>query len=230
MMISVALIGADGAGKTTIASMLLKSFSKPIKYLYMGINAESSNVALPTTKLIEFLKGIKGRQSESGGKKPVSLHHRKSSEKKKSLRQVWLFVRLLNRLAEEWYRQLLSWIYRKQGYIVLYDRHFLFDFVRDGFDSDKAALPYAEKIHRWCLHRFYPQPDLVIFLDAPAEVLFARKGEATLEFLNARRSAFLEQGKRTRHFFQIDATQPIEKVYGMVCEQIAGFYECRKKR
>lgn len=227
-MISVALIGADGAGKTTIANMLLKSFQKPIRYLYMGINAESSNVALPTTQLIEFLKGHKGKRANSAETKSTSLHHRNSKGKKKWLRQIWLFVRLFNRLAEEWYRQLLSWIYRKQGYLVLYDRHFLFDFARNGFDSDQNSLPVAERIHRWCLHHFYPEPDLVIFLDAPEEVLFARKGEATLEFLKARRHSFLEQGKKTKNFVRVDTMQPVEQVYLAVAEEIARFYESRK--
>ena len=37
----------------------------------------------------------------------------------------------LNRLAEAWWRQLLSVLYRARGYILIYDRHFLFE----------AALP-----------------------------------------------------------------------------------------
>ena len=54
-MYTVALIGGDGAGKTTIADQLRDSFPLPLKYLYMGINIESSNVALPTSRIIEKL-------------------------------------------------------------------------------------------------------------------------------------------------------------------------------
>lgn len=224
-MISIAIIGADGAGKTTIANMLLESFSRPIKYLYMGINIESSNVTLPTSRVIELLKNLRDKKSGGGLPRSGSLHHKKSSVKTGFVKKIWLFIRLLNRLAEEWYRQMLSWIYRKRGYIVLYDRHFLFDFDNNGRNSDSYDLPLAEKIHRWCLHHFYPQPDLVIFLDAPAEVLFARKGEATIEFLNSRRNSFLEQGKKTRNFLQVDATQPLEKVYSTVSVEIEQFYK-----
>lgn len=222
-MISVALIGADGAGKTTIAEMLRSSFPMPLKYLYMGINIESSNIALPTSRLIEFAKSRNASAGQNGSA-GTSLHVRKPSGRKGLLKHVWLFIRLVNRLAEEWYRQLVSWIYRKRGFIVLYDRHFLFDFEKDG----PSGLPLAEKIHRWCLHRFYPEPDIVLFLDAPPEVLFARKGEATIEFLRARRQAYLRQGKYAHRFEQIDATQPLDTVFSNVCSRILACYEARR--
>jgi len=43
---------------------------------------------------------------------------------------------------------------------------------------------------------------------APAEVLFARKGEKTLEELERRRQAFLQLRYRAKNFVQIDATRP----------------------
>jgi len=220
-MYSIALIGADGAGKSTIANRLRSSFPRPMKYIYMGINIESSNVALPTSRLIEWAKSSKRHKNGNGKPPSTSLHNRSASPRKKGLfKSIWLFVRLGNRLAEEWYRQLLSWVYRKRGYLVLYDRHFLFDFEENGVTGEKLDLPTAERLHRWCLHKFYPQPDLTLFLDAPAEVLFARKGEATLEYLRARRQAYLAQGKQMRNFCRIDATQPVDVVYAEAVQQI----------
>ena len=52
-MASIALIGPDGAGKTTVTRFLEASSLLPFKYLYMGINLEASNVALPTFRFIE---------------------------------------------------------------------------------------------------------------------------------------------------------------------------------
>jgi hypothetical protein len=70
---------------------------------------------------------------------------------------------------------------------------------------------------------------LVIYLDAPAEVLFARKGEANLQWLEERRQAFLSQGTQTPGFVCVDATQPLDAVYADVHERILGFYEAHSK-
>jgi thymidylate kinase len=213
-MFSVALIGPDGAGKTTIARMLEQSFPLPMKYLYMGVSFESSNVALPTTRLAEYFKRL--RRKKPGCGQP-SRAPRQSAGKLRAA------LRLLNRLAEEWYRQWLSWKYQKQGRIVVYDRHFQFDFELDNGKHDGARRRWTDRLHRWCLANLYPKPGLVIYLDAPAEVLFARKGEMTLEWLESRRQAFLRQGRQMPNFVRIDATQPLAAVYDEVNNHILRF-------
>ena len=83
-MTAVALIGCDGAGKTTVAEMLMSRHPFPVRYVYMGVNAASSNISLPTTRLVYEMKVRKVRQKrrEVGADPdvPVSLHgleHRK---------------------------------------------------------------------------------------------------------------------------------------------------------
>ncbi len=222
-MISVALIGPDGAGKTTIARMIEKSFPVPIKYLYMGVSVESSNIALPTTRIVEYFKRRRRKQNGVTAAKNLVPPNRKNGKHKKSgLRAL---LRFSNRLAEEWYRQYLSWNYRRQGQIVVYDRHYKFDFELDKVKLAGEKTSFTDWLHRWFLARVYPAPDVVIYLDAPAEVLFARKGEFTLEWLDSRRQAFIKQGKKTPNFFQIDATQPLEKVFASVTERIMQHYQ-----
>ena len=230
-MFSVAVIGPDGAGKTTIARRLEQSSGLPITYLYMGINIDSSNVALPTSRLIEWAKSkrrkksVPGTVSHHARPASTSLHHRQNG-KSKPAGKVWALIRLLNRLAEEWYRQYLSWRYRRSGRIVIYDRHFKFDFEQVEKSSEKVRA--TDKWHRWLLARAYPHPDMVIYLDAPAEVLYARKGEATVAYLDARRQAFLRQGETTPNFITVDATQPLETVYAQVASHITQFYNHKK--
>ena len=226
-MFSVALIGSDGAGKSTVAQWLESTFTLPVKTLYMGINVESSNVALPTSRLIAYVK--QARRKKTGKTQAgVSLHAAPGAEKKKPSGKLWAAVRLFNNLAEEWYRQLLSWRYQRKGYIVVYDRHFQFDFEYDnGTKGQKRRL--SDRIHRWCLAKLYPRPDLVIYLDAAAEVLFARKGEATLEWLESRRRSFLDQEAKTPGFIRVDATQPLKAVCREVGGRIMEFYEARQR-
>jgi thymidylate kinase len=228
-MFTVALIGADGAGKTTVAKELIRSFPLPIKLLYMGMNPESSNFALPTSKLILFLKlrSYRKQAKRLGITQPgyISTHH--PAHRNVSRGKVGVTLRLFNRLAEEWFRQIISWSYQRRGYIVLYDRHFLFDATPSRTDGGPQKLRRTDAIHYWLLKHLYPKPDLVIFLDVSPEVQVKRKQEVTLDYLQKRREAFLEQGRNLAHFVRFDAGQPVDKVVADVTQLMMQFYEGR---
>jgi thymidylate kinase len=219
-MFSVALIGPDGAGKSTIAGMLAESFPISVKVLYMGVNLDSSNVMLPTSRLIRNMKRAVSRKSGSTDQRGGTTKMQKKSGSAR------VFARVMNRVAEEWYRQILMWKYQREGAIVICDRHFQFDF--DYGVPGPEGLPdqrISERFHRWSLSRLYPRPDLTIFLDAPGEVLFARKAEATVEWLDSRRQGLLQQGARTPNFIRVDTTKPLQSVYEEVSKHILNFYQ-----
>ena len=218
-MFSVALIGPDGAGKSTIANMLAESFPISVKVLYMGINLDSSNVMLPTSRLIRRVKRLGRKKSGGVDQRDGQTRTRKTAGGARA------FFRLINRLAEEWYRQAMLWKYQRDGAIVICDRHFQFDF--DYGVPGPEGIPdqrITERLHRWCLAKLYPSPDLTILLDAPGEVLFARKAEATVEWLESRRQALLLQGARLDNFISIDTTKPLEDVYKEVSSHILNFH------
>lgn len=220
-MFSVALIGPDGAGKSTVSRALVESSLFPCKAIYMGDNVEACNFALPTSRLLGYLR--KRRHARNGeGTQVGGPSQATSASRTTSLGQIlWAVARLVNFLGEEWYRQLLSWSYQAQGYVVLYDRHFLFDFSLDGVDSD--VLAFERRLHRWILTRFYPRPSLVVYLEAPAEVLFGRKGEKTPAELENRRQAFLRQAMQFRNFVRVDGTQPLNQVCAEVSRLIVEY-------
>jgi len=188
----------------------------------MGINMEASEHALPTSRLIEYFK--RRRKTESSDHYSVDdLPSKVGSSKRGLSGWLWAIGRLINRLLEEWYRQFLSWGYQLRGYAVLYDRHFLHDFSLDGIDGENQ--PADRRLHRWFLEHCYPRPYLTIYLDAPAEVLFARKGEKTMEELELRRQAFLKLEQKVKNFFRIDATRPFDIVYAEVSRLVEQSYQ-----
>jgi len=196
----------------------------PLKYVYMGVNPDASNVALPTTRLIHRLKCIGGRRPNTGGPPdpnrvkphPRSLLKRVAGSLKSSLR-------LLNLMAEEWFRQTLTWCYQHLGYIVLFDRHFFCDYYAHDVVSNGARRSMGRRIHGLMLKHFYPKPDLVIWLDAPAEILFARKGEGTIELLERRRGEYRLLQQVFKHFVKVDATLPEDEVTRQVADLIQDF-------
>lgn len=211
-MPSIAIIGADGAGKTTVTGMLLEERFLPFRYLYMGVSVGSSNVALPTSRLAHWIKGV--LREKVNDSNPSTSPVRTGGSKSK-LRNA---LRLINRLGEELYRLILSRWYELRGLVPLYDRHFTFDFF--GLEELGEYDRLSDRLHAWFLKRIYPRPDLVIFLDAPPEVLLVRKGEGTLEYLDSRRRAYIRLGETMPNFIRVDATQPLANVYKEVSDHI----------
>jgi thymidylate kinase len=230
---TVALIGPDGAGKTTVSQRLLERLPLPTKYLYMGVNSGSSNRVLPTTSLIRAIKRACGAKPDVAG--PPALQAPPESARggiRGLVRTVKSLLSLAHRLSEEWYRQLLTWFYQSRGYIVLYDRHYFIDYYAYDIAPCSWRRPLARRIHGYLLAHVYPRPDLVIYLDAPSEVLFARKGEGTIEALERRRREYLEIQPHVHQFVIVDANRPLEQVTRDVLDTVQNYHRglCREKR
>ena len=225
-MFTVALIGADGSGKSTVAPRILESLPLPAKYVYMGVNYEASNVVLPTTRLLLELRRVRGVQSNTGGPPDPTRREPKPKEPlKRAAITLKRSLRIANLMAEEWYRQSVVWFHVRRGRIVLLDRHFFADYYAHDIAVNGNYLPLARRVHGYVLDRFYPRPDLLIHLDAPAEVLLARKGEGTLDLLERRRQEYLALRDVMGNFVTIDATQAEDEVTQQVVEAISNFYD-----
>lgn len=220
-MPTVALIGPDGAGKTTLSQRLQRELGIPVKYIYMGVNLEASNVVLPTTRLMLAFKRARGKGLAMGGPPdPAKGKVLPKHPLKRVLVEAKSALRMVNQLGEEWYRQAVIRAYERQGNLVLFDRHFLFDYYFHDIKSSHTQRTLSSRAHGFLLNRFYPRPDLVLCLDAPAEVLFVRKPEGTIEALEQRRQEYLQLRHLAKNFVLVDATQPLEQVYRQAAAEI----------
>ncbi len=226
-MFTVALIGPDGVGKTTIARHLEKDFPLPLKYMYMGDNVEACNHMLPTTRWWKRRK----LQREGPESMRVPPTRKRSATRRGPLRAAVHVVRktvgFCNRVLEEAYREWISYSLARRGFIVLFDRHFVLDYYH--FDIDPAAGPrsFKRRLHGSIVRRISREPDLVICLDAPGEIVFRRKGEFSPEFLEMRRQQYRDFERIVRHFEVVNANRELPAVVEDVRRAIVRFHQNR---
>ena len=127
---TVALVGPDGAGKSSVARRLASELPLPSSYLYMGVNPASGNHLLPTTRAVAALRRRFGGAGDTGpglraSERPTGTLDAPSRTRGGAARTV---LRLANRLAEEWYRQAIAWRHVRRGDVVILDRHYYLDY------------------------------------------------------------------------------------------------------
>lgn len=215
-MADVALIGADGAGKTTVARLLEAESAVPVAYIYLGVNAEASNQLLPTTRLLRWLKRRRNVVEDHG---PPPAAATATADWRGVRRELKAAARLANRVAEEWYRLAVSARLQRRGVLVVYDRHYRADYVAHDM-AGGVGLTWDRRLHGWLLRR-YPEPDVVIFLDAEPEVLLARKGEGTIADLERRREDYRQVVATTHRSVTVDVSRPIDDVMAEVRAVVA---------
>lgn len=174
--VSVALLGPDGAGKTSLARHLQTSFIFPGRYIYMGL---------------------------TGGRLPQVAR----------LRHPLLVVP--GRVGIFWWRYLMAQYHLARGRIVVFDRY-----VFDAMVSPRQQLSTRERIMRWIDGHAVPGPDLVLVLNASADLMFARKGAYDLEQLERWRRDYAALARKLPRVEIVDTSRPPELVRADVSERI----------
>lgn len=164
---TVALLGPDGAGKSTLAAGIREAMPLPVHLIYMGVFRTDARQRA-------------WRRIPGGG--------------------------LAIRLSRLWWRSTRARYHRSRGHLVVFDRYVFDANLRPGKKGIRARLSY------WLLERSCPPPDLVLLLDAPGAVMFARKKEHDVQVLEQRRQHYLAMAARLRQAHVIDATMSREQV------------------
>jgi thymidylate kinase len=174
--VSVALLGPDGAGKSTLATGIQNSFIFPVRLVYMGL----------TGGLLRHI---------------ARLHI------------PGLVV--LCRLLVLWCRYLMAQYHQACGRLVVFDRY-----IYDAMVPHPERLNWLKRASRWVDGHACPGPDLVLVLNAPGEVMYARKGEYKPEQLEDWRQHFMALRHRLPQLQVIDTTRDADEVRVDVIERL----------
>ena len=111
------------------------------------------------------------------------------------------------RLFRQWGRYLIARYHLARRRLVVFDRY-----TYDAMLPAPRPLNPLKRWRRWLLAHACPPPDLVILLDAPGEMLYARKGEHSPQFLETQRQNYLQLRPHIPQMVVVDATQPPDQV------------------
>lgn len=179
---TVALLGPDGTGKSTVATSIAQSFPFPTRKVYMGLWQG------PARRRPPIVPGVD----------------------------------LLGRLIFAWRRYLIGRYHRTRRRLVLFDRY-----SYDALLGAEDRLSRRERLYLWLLARSCPAPDLVLVLDVPGEVAYARKGEHDVAHLERDRRRFLALADHISGLQIVDADRPLETVRSDVVARIWDRYHAR---
>lgn len=197
----VVYLGPDGAGKTSVSAAAARAVAPAFRGLSHG----------------HFAPGLLRNKSA----RPVLAPHgqRPRSAPMSLLKAAyWLADFSLGYATNIWPAKVRS-------HLVVYDRYLLDVLV------DKRRYRYAGP--DWLIKlvwRLSPKPDVVILLDAPAEVVHERKAELSMAELERQRAAYRELVASLPNGVVIDSNRPIDDVTADVAEVLLGYMEARTAR
>jgi thymidylate kinase len=211
--LTVVIVGADGAGKSSVSTRLIDELPVEVRRIYLGANPDARTHLLPLSRAVRWTRSRGSRVPRAGGPPPVgrSLDDRPTGAWRRARRAVRAGARVTNQIAEETYQQTVIGWHHARGRVVVCDRHPAADHFAHDLAAGADQRP-SRRVHGAFIRRCIPAPDLVLVLDAEPAVLHARKGEGTLLELEVRRAEYLAYAGATGHSVVIDASRPLDEV------------------
>lgn len=167
-MPAIAIVGNDGAGKTTICDYVIKNYHKLDPAF---INMKSDSPIMPLTRyLTKFIRKI----LEFSVIKNISL-----------LKKIFLFLGQINDIFDQYIKYKIGMAYADSGYGITIFERYITDKLRGEFPNKKNKfLP---------LEQFFPLPDGFFYIDIRPEVTLERKNKDnhTLQEMISKRANYI---------------------------------------
>ena len=196
----VAFVGVDGSGKSPVLTRVARDLSPAFLYNTKSYHTRTFHSALRWMKRFRS-QPLSGERKDEGvtGHDPHAHSPRKLLASLAKLGFWWLDYTLLGYIVE--IHPSLA-----RGTLALFDRHY-YDLLVDTKRYRYGGPLWLARV----VGRFIPHPHLVILLDAPPEVLYARKQEISYEEVTRQREAYLELVRSLPNGHVIDTSKPLDE-------------------
>jgi thymidylate kinase len=197
----VALLGCDGAGKSTVITAMLDAF---------GVGFSNSAVHGFVPALMQRALHGSNRRTDT----PHALEPRSAAVSIARALMYWFPYYSIG--------YVFRYVELARSTFILNDRHFVDVLV------DKRRYRYGGP--EWLLRtiwRLIPKPDVILLLDAPPAVLFARKTETSFAEVSRQCLAYRELAKSIPLIKIVNAERPLPAVLLQINRLLVAFLEER---
>ncbi len=207
----IVFTGIDGSGKTTQAELLLESLRND------GIDAAyvwSRWEPLLLRPVINRWKNRKKGESDGAGQNYNEL----KSKKKKLLdnpviRWLWLFFFFIDYSVQIFIK--IGPELRKRE-LIISDRIFYDSVIDQAINLGGRKGWLLNSLDSFWMKMIFPNPDMVIYVDCPADIAFSRKDDApNVEYLEERRDLYLELTDKYGWVY-VDGTLSVDVIAGLL--------------
>jgi len=221
----VAILGADGSGKSTVTSEITRCLSQKLDVfpIYLGSgDGKASLVRLPLVIASRAAQMLRKKRS-SASAQPQPTYSESAAPPKSKLSSLVRMLWATTLVYEKEGKVRQSRVARDRGMIVISDRYPQTQVLgfNDGpllSSSNGQAAKFPRSLQQWELTHYQNMietmpPDLVIKLNVTPEVALARKSDTPADVVRQKVTAVkdLKFPRQTR-VIDIDATQPLDQV------------------
>ena len=205
----VAIVGPDGCGKTTVAEGIVKQFDKRPFLKHMRIHSNFGTV-IRLREIKRRVYSLFGRKIEFNPEPPPGTRGMGMKPPLSCMKSMFYVFYYGVCLA---LGRIQLWMWRTYSSLIVADRYYYDYYYMYGHSKSPAWFKDLVGL-------IVPKPQLVFFLDRPAEEIFAQKPELEISEIKRQQEVIRRLLKNDSRARIIDASRGIEKTICSVNHEI----------